>query len=287
MNLVGKIFVVLIFIMSLVFMSIAVMVYATHRNWKDEIYRTEAKGNVPPGLKKQLEDKKAENATLTDIKGSLEKKLEIEESDHKRRLAELETEKGQKSIELVEMTNQRDELMAQARKLTEDLAITHQNLTNKTAEVNTLRGQIRTVQADSDKRASDVVVATEKNNQLTGDLSRLTERNLQLATQVTKATLLLAKHSETVETSLNDTPPPLDGIVLATSGTQNDLLEISLGSDDGIRVGHMIDVYREGKYLARAEIKKIDSNRAVASVDPKIHLGPIQKGDRVTTRIKV
>ena len=34
MNLVGKIFVTLILVMSLVFMTLALMVYATHKNWK-------------------------------------------------------------------------------------------------------------------------------------------------------------------------------------------------------------------------------------------------------------
>ena len=39
MNLVGKIFVVLIFVMSLVFMAFAMAVYATHRNWREEVTR--------------------------------------------------------------------------------------------------------------------------------------------------------------------------------------------------------------------------------------------------------
>ena len=47
MNLVGKIFTVLIFVMSLVFMSFAVVVYATHRNWKEVVERPE--DEVGPG----------------------------------------------------------------------------------------------------------------------------------------------------------------------------------------------------------------------------------------------
>jgi len=35
MNLIGKILVVLNFVASVVFMSFAVMVYATHRNWRE------------------------------------------------------------------------------------------------------------------------------------------------------------------------------------------------------------------------------------------------------------
>ena len=35
MNLLGKIFVVVITVMSVVFMTLALAVYATHKNWKD------------------------------------------------------------------------------------------------------------------------------------------------------------------------------------------------------------------------------------------------------------
>lgn len=219
-------------------------------------------------------------------KEDLNKKLEAEAAAKKKALAELETRLTEKTAELANANATLDGLRKENRGLTEDVAVLQQNLKDKTTEVNTLRGQIRTVQAESDANAKLVVEKTEKNNQLAGDLGRLKERNAQLAEQQAKSGLLLAKVDMTSETPLDLQPPKVDGMVLATSGTQNDLLEISLGSDDGLRVGHTVDVYREGKYLARAEIKKIDPNRAVAQVDPKIHLGPIQKGDRVTTRIK-
>ena len=48
MNLLGKIFVVLIIVMSLVFMTLALAVYATHKNWKDIV-------EGPNGLKTQLD----------------------------------------------------------------------------------------------------------------------------------------------------------------------------------------------------------------------------------------
>src|SRR4051794_26077697 len=40
MNLVGKIFVFLIFVMSLVFMTLALMAYATQTNWRNEIVKS-------------------------------------------------------------------------------------------------------------------------------------------------------------------------------------------------------------------------------------------------------
>ena len=41
MNLIGKIFTVLIFVMSIVFMTMAIMVYATHKNWRDVVHRAQ------------------------------------------------------------------------------------------------------------------------------------------------------------------------------------------------------------------------------------------------------
>ena len=55
MNLVGKIFTVLIFVFSLVFMSFAVAVYATHKNWRAVVQNTDASkgklGSREPQLK--------------------------------------------------------------------------------------------------------------------------------------------------------------------------------------------------------------------------------------------
>ena len=78
MNLVGKIFVFLIFCMSVVFMSFAVMIYATHKNWRDEVLRENPGGpGGKIGWKKQLED---EIAALEQKKEDLEYDIEKAEN---------------------------------------------------------------------------------------------------------------------------------------------------------------------------------------------------------------
>ena len=69
MNLVGKIFTVLIFVMSIFFMTMALMVYATHKNWRDVVL---AKG----GLKEQLTQVKTERDDLTTARDKLQKDLD-------------------------------------------------------------------------------------------------------------------------------------------------------------------------------------------------------------------
>ena len=54
MNLVGKIFTVLIFVMSLVFMTFAIMVYATQKNWKLVVNNSQDTVERPLGLSQRL-----------------------------------------------------------------------------------------------------------------------------------------------------------------------------------------------------------------------------------------
>src|SRR3954469_14846380 len=69
MNWLGKLFVVVILIMSLVFMGLAMAVYATHKNWQQ----------VSVDLKKKLTDAQSENQKL--------------QTGHNRRVEDLERDR--------------------------------------------------------------------------------------------------------------------------------------------------------------------------------------------------
>ncbi|TXT35502.1 MAG: hypothetical protein FD138_1323, partial [Planctomycetota bacterium] len=90
--------------------------------------------------------------------------------------------------------------------------------------------------------------------------------------------------------SRSEPTAPLDGEVLATkesksSGSQ--LIEISLGSNDGLGVGHRLNVVRNVAgnnprvYLGEAEVVLVEQDRAVGRLLMRRKLQEIQKGDRV------
>ena len=113
MTFVGKIFVVLIFVMSLVFMSFAVVVYATHRNWYAVVENSRT--DRPPGLKVQLEDKKREVEAALAVRQKIEAEVADEKSARIREVAKLTT--------LVEeLKQQRDELQKNEAKNKQDVA---------------------------------------------------------------------------------------------------------------------------------------------------------------------
>src|SRR4029079_14457810 len=67
MNFLGKIFVVIVLVLSVVFMSFAVMVYTTHRNWREEIEKPQT------GLKARLT---AATAEIDRLKTEHDRKVE-------------------------------------------------------------------------------------------------------------------------------------------------------------------------------------------------------------------
>ena len=65
------------------------------------------------------------------------------------------------------------------------------------------------------------------------------------------------------------------------------LIEISLGYDDGIRPGQSIEIFRGDRYLGRAEILRADPDVSVGSVMREYQVGQIQEQDDVSTKLRV
>jgi hypothetical protein len=72
------------------------------------------------------------------------------------------------------------------------------------------------------------------------------------------------------------------GKVLATRGK---FLELSVGADDGLKIGDTVEVYRDESYLGRAVVRHMSDDRAVAEALAEFRKGEIKKGDRFATKL--
>jgi SMC interacting uncharacterized protein involved in chromosome segregation len=275
MNLVGKIFVVLIFVMSLVFMSLAVAVYATHENWRMLVEK-------PGGLKSQIQDLRKERDSLTAERDKLTSQITIEKEEWTRVRGQLETAVAAKEKELAAKREEVQQLSATAEERLAALKVATTNLDKITDEVTALRKEVLTAQAERDKRFEEVVKLTDQFKNAQGEYERIREREVQLAQQVakmrTKLSALGAHEDAPAE------PATVKGKVVAV-GT-GDTIEVDLGTDDGIRTGLKLEVYRDNKYVARVEVLTATSDKAIAKVVPGFKTTPLQKGDNVATRFK-
>jgi len=108
------------------------------------------------------------------------------------------------------------------------------------------------------------------------------ERKEQLEKQLVNARLLLKQSGLDVESKPRDQVPKLDGQVIAVA---SGAIEVSLGSDDGLQVEHVLFVYRENESVGRAVVTSVREDRAVARLDKAYARGTVQRGDRVTTKL--
>jgi hypothetical protein len=145
-------------------------------------------------------------------------------------------------------------------------------------EVDKLRVEIRNTQQAADEFFAQLLVLTDGNTQLEGERRRFREKNLQLIAQVSRLSSVLNSNGLDEFSNITLVTPDVDGIV---TDVAMDMLQISLGYDDGLREGHELDVFRGANYLGRIVIRKITPSSAVGEIILKYRRGEIKKGDRV------
>jgi hypothetical protein len=282
MTLVGKIFTVLIFIMSVAFLMLAVTVFATHRNWRDAVMRPREHADGP-GLKIQIEDLHRRVGQLKEQLVRVEDRLAIEQAARRYALAALQTKLTQAEGQAQRSERAFAEEQAKSGVLATTLEANEDRLAAITAENEKLRESKRVAEQARDEKHGRVVELTDNINELTGTLDDMTEREKQLLAQVSRQKVVLDRHGLDEFTPVVDIPPRVDGYVTAVGET--DLVEISIGSDDGLREGHRLEVFRNNSYLGRVEVKRTHPDRAVAEILKEYRQGIIKKGDRVATKL--
>lgn len=272
MRLLGQFLTVLTLVLSLLFASMSVVVFATHRNWreeakklKDEVAKLE---NANKRFKEEIEEAKT--------------KLAREQLARKMAVASLETQLASAKDQLSKAQDESDRLTAQVGQLVETGRTNAGVLASVTDEVTKLRSQLATDQADRDQQFAQVVRLTDELHQLQGVRNNLVARSAQLAEQNARMKKVLEANELSEYDDVESIPPKLDGIVTAV--TSGDFVEISLGSDDGLKVGHTLDVHRGASYLGRIQVVRTQPDRSVARILPEFRKGQIRTQDRVATR---
>jgi len=285
MNIVGKIFVFAVFVMSLVFMSFAVAIYSSHVNWQEEVERTADKvqPGKPLGLRYQLEDATKERERLVDEISKLQTQVTASEAKRDQALAKLEYALTEKSTELDGLKQEREKAEAERQDAIKRMTDAQEKVAEMTQVVDGLRADIREQQQKVDEQINRSVSLSAELHEKESMLVIVNERKAQLEKQLANARLLLKQSGLAVDSLPKDQVPTVDGVVMAVADGS---VEVSLGGDDGLQAGHVLEVYRDDTYVGRAVVKAVRPDRAVAVLVKEYSRGPVQRGDRVTTRLK-
>jgi len=169
----------------------------------------------------------------------------------------------------------------------EDAQQAQQMLDAKIAEIETLREQIAKAYSDRDQRFDDLVKLTDEYNQAVNDLERANANTLQLTANVANYRKAADRKGVDLDAPVDNIPPKLDGIVLASRS--DGLVEMSLGADDGLRQGQRAYIYRNhagsSRFLGVVEVVRTTPDKSVGKVIPEFKKGPIEREDRVATRL--
>lgn len=283
MTLVGKILTVLIFIMSISFMVCAVFVFATHKNWREFATNTDQTGGKKLGLQQQLDQAKARETQLNTEIQKLKNRLAEEQAARAGALAGIMTKYATALSELQAKQTELATLIANHTEVAKASQLAQTRLESLEKETAVLRDDLRVTEADLDKKFEMVVKLNDDLNQFQGQSLRLGETNQQLALQVTRMKMVMDANGLTEFTLVSTIPPRLNGKVNEING--RDLIEISIGFDDGIRPGHVVQIYRGNTYIGQAIVKQTSPDRAVAQLVRDMMKGTIQRGDNVTTKL--
>ena len=176
MNLVGKIITVTLFLMSLVFLGLAVLTFATSQNYKELIAGVDG----APALDTRLRDARTKLDASEAKLEQLKLRLAHEQGSRRAALAALETKSIQLSMNLKSKQKQFATLITQHQENITQIGTAQSEIRDLKAQVDQARSQLDSDFEQRDEVLKAITATTDKLNQGEGQLRRLKERSEQL-----------------------------------------------------------------------------------------------------------
>ncbi len=262
----------LILVLSVVFMSFSMLVFATHKNWREAADK----------LDQQVKEARTQRDQLQSEFQASKNALAAEQASRRFAIAELRSKFEQVRAELQQEKTSFIDLQSANNLLVQTHDTTVKEAQALTDEVKRLRTEISDAKTDRDTQFAEVVRLTDELHRLEGLKSDLEDRREQLLSQNARLAAVMKANGLNEHDNIAMVPPTVDGVV---TGVSTNLIEISLGSDDGLRTGHKLEVFRANTYLGRVVIRSTAPDKAVAEIIKSYRRGTIRKGDRVATKL--
>jgi len=274
MNLMGKIFTFMIFLMSTVFLVVSIMVGASDRAWKEEAREMQTR---------------ASNATssidlLKNETANLDKLLAAEQVSRAQQLANLQSQNRLAQEALAEKATQFNEEQKKAQGYARELLEANRRLKDQDAE---LAG----IKANNKKLVDDIAAQFAENRNIqnvlfeqTAKLEQLQQKEADLAAQLAKLQKIFDAKGLDENILVAAIAPKIEAVVTAV-GNNNGTFAVAIGLDDGLRKGHEMDIYRSNRHVGRGVVVLAQNNRSVLSIVKGMMNDIVREGDNVTTKL--
>jgi len=281
MNLLGKLFIFLIFIGSIMLASFSVVLYSTHTNWRELVDGKQGQ----PGLRQRLQDKEKELADLQKQRDSMETALRLEINNRASQIVALTERIGL-------LTQENENLRTKNTELADDLVRQVAAVEAATEELRVIRGRLDeqskallTAQNEWVSMSTELAKKMDEAHGLAIQLTSFRETASKLAHDYRNAVEVLRLHGLQPDPALYPERPPTGVRGFVTEVRPMGNVEISIGTDSGLAKGHQLDVVRvrDGRtnLIGKIEVIAPVADRASAKVMPQFRTGTVQVGDEV------
>ncbi len=281
-NVVAKIVIVAQLVFSLCFMCFAGAVYSFQAGWKGKAVVAQQK----------LTDLETSFTTLKDEKLNVEESLKADIANAKTRadgaeakVTQLDTDLKQAVSSLANAEQQRDKHLA-------DLAVAQQEAQARIDETTDSRGEIKRLRDQGSEAIAIRRQLEDLNLDLNGKLAVADERAQLLLEKVGQLRGICRANNIDPDAVIAGPIPAaidkVDGVVKASqknaSRTQ-ELVQVSIGSDDGISEKMRLTVFRDADFICEIEVTEVHPDMAIGRVLEETRNGTIERGDNVTTKL--
>jgi len=283
MTKVAKVFIVINFVLSIVYMTVAGTLLAQKWDYKQWFLKKENEYQAETGrLNDQIKDLDAKVANMRDtLRERTERAITSQNLYEKE---QLENEKLRRNIY---------ELNGVVSNFETDLKKLNGYLDGKEERIGKLEAS-----KDQAKQEKEEAIKARESAQdeleevklqlanLEGKLSeqeqliQRTQKDLWEAKQVIRTAKELGYNIKDIFKK----EPPMDGFITVVSKVRP-LVMLSVGKDDGVKKGFQFTVYRKDKYIGRIVVDEVYKDSSAARILKSMTKRAIRKSDRVTTRI--
>ena len=290
MSTLGKILIAFQVVLSICFMLFAGAVAFTHQTWKEKAVKFE----------KDLKD-------VTDNREVVRSEFKAFQDATAKDIKDANSARDAAAAKVIALETDREQLTKEKKLLTDEKATYLQNTSVKLEESKARLAETQLLREVNEKlqQSRDELFRLKLTQE---DIIRSRDVDLRIAQAKIKSNideivslrkqLQAASITSNPADAANDVPPPevvfgevLEARPAKTSGS-SELVEISIGKEDGLHKGHTLIVYRpvdgknrQPKYVCQIRILKTEPQSAVAEVIKSTRTGVIQKGDHVTTKL--
>ncbi len=288
MSLLGRILIVIVTVLSLLYLGAEATLSYHQNNWREAWERARAHHRVVvEGKNKQIESLLGTKTDLENKRSELEAKI----NQLKDLVKAVDDERQEQVAEIQRLNNKNDELSS-------GLRVANENLKAKDDEIRNERNTNARLRAEKDKAVRDMELAQAQvarllamKTALEKDLAQLRKEYADAKQKALDLQLVIEEAERQglpVRQIVVGSPPvkSIKGLVAGVDeSTSPPTVLLTVGKDQGVERGYQFSIYRDGEWIAKVVVTKLMADSSGARV---LFMAPgksIRAGDNAATRL--